>query len=595
MRPLCLLVTILLLAPSAFATHGTERDLTGEVHDGSSIVMALEASGTVSAHGAGSKRNGGSLEEASHDYRFAYSWGGTLELKLGADGFLFGDAQLTGGGTGALADHTRLTVYNYEGGVENVIDTDKTCDVDMKIYGDGKRHARGLMDPETGDLFVIVDGLGQPRGENRCTWTSEGSGSETSTLFPSPPMSPLFAEGVSLVDQGDARAKKVAPLLDGPNAANALVFSIQLKSGHSILRGGASDAFPVEYEPPMGYACPNAMDEEILQGACSASGTLEVRILVDPCPVLRESRAVHLAAVKALQQPANGSSEAQVRAFQVDVRQKLVALLADERAIQLLCASEEGPEVLDAMAEAMQKVVDAWVDVAKAHGLSDEGKRDLLAAERGRQLSGGGEASVSTSEILNAVIDSPGAYGAVTIKAHSPVALHAWDEAGRHVGWNETTKAPDAQVPGSNYTGEPGGAQELALPSGFYKVAVVELGDGRYTLNTGWNGTAGEGFELLPLASAKGRTMVTNVLLDQHGFLAGPAQRVASADIEPASFVEAWRPLPNTQTPEAGSGGAHDDGDGAGDTGRGAPAPGAGVLVALVAAAALVARGRRER
>lgn len=196
--------------------------------------------------------------------------------------------------------------------------------------------------------------------------------------------------------------------------------------------------------------------------------------------------------------------------------------------------------------------------------------------------------STATNEVLAGVFANPGEHGAITVKAHSPVALHAWDEEGRHVGWNATTDLPDVQIAGANYTGAPGGAQELTLPSGFYKVATVEIGSGRYTLNSGWNGTAGEGFELLPLQSREGRTLVSNYLLDHLGLFVGPAQRIATHGDAPFAFVETWRPLSSDAVTGAGSAPGVPE-----ERGGPADAPGAGIAFVLAAAVILAAMRRR--
>lgn len=586
MRPSILLCLALLLVPAALAGHTPTRDLAGEVGSGASIVLALDATGTLSSQGSGTQERGSSTTSTTHAYTFSYSWGGTVELHLGADGTLQGDAQLSGSGSGSLLDRSNTKVRDHEGDVVNEIVTERDCHPRIGLFNDGKLHATGFVDGETGELVVVIRSITTGAGERDCTFTSEGN-VERSALFPRPPMSPLLVEGIRAIQAGDERVERAAPGLDEVNAATALILSIPLQNGHTIVRGHGSAALPVEYgSEPLGYACPPPIESQFVQGTCRASGSLSVRVLVDPCPVLRESRAVHLAAVKAMQKPAAGSSESQVRAFSVDARQKAQALLADERGLQLVCGEDAGAVALSELLALQSKVLEAWIDVAKTHGLSDEGKRDLLGAERGRQLMGGDDGDAEVAAAVGAVIENAGQHGAIAMTAHSPVALHAWDEEGRHVGWNETTESVDVQIPGANYTGLPGEGQALTLPSGFYKLATVELEAGSYLLRTGWNASGAEDVEILPLASQAGRTLVSNVLLDAYGMLTGPLQRVASAS---AAFVEPWAPLAAEPAPViAGDSGAR------GEAAReDASVPSVGAALLLLAMAALAVARRR--
>jgi hypothetical protein len=586
MRLALLLFLILVLAPIASATHPASRADEEQLRGGSAMVMAIEAVGGVVASGNGVQRTTSSVLTATHAYSWSYSWGGTVELRLEPDGTLRGDAQLTGGGIGRLNDHSHA-IYD-----EGESDSYTDCEVGRDLASpprNGRWPARGVIDEEKGTLIVLVQSISLPWEQTQdCATSGTDQPTETRSFFPHPPLSPLMGEGVTLLATRSAPIERLDPDLDELNAASSLLFEIPLGSGHSIHHGRTSGAVPVQYGTPAGHACPNAMNGHIMTGSCTASGTLQVRAIIDPCPMLRESRAVHAAAVSALKQPASGSSESQVRAFQVDAGQRMRALMSDERAIQLICGEDDTS--LAMIGAVAQMVVDAWEDVAKTHGLSNDGKLDYLSAERQNQLLGASDRG--SGEILGAILSDPG-HGAITIKAHSPVALHAWDEAGRHVGWNETTNATDLQIEGANYTGEPGGAQELLLPSGFYKVATVELGEGGYTLNSGWNGTGGEGFELLPLKSKAGRTLVTNYLLDHMGLFAGPTQRIASAADAPFTFVETWRPLANEPILGAGPTGA--GARGADTTSGDAPLPGLALAILALAAAAGVSGARGGR
>lgn len=571
MRTLAVFALILTL-PIASAGHATTRELGAEVEAGATIVLALDASGSVRAHGSGSRGE----SRTTLEYEHRYAWGGLLELQRGADGVFWGERELRGGGQGQLVmSHT-----SPGGGFTT------TCDADRRLLDVGRSGARAHLTPETGELLVVITSMGDVLPQDGCVTQYSSGHQETSPMWPPPPLSPLVVEGMRSV--GDARVQQVSRGLDELNAANAVIFRVRLQDGHTILRGGASAPYPKSGEGPMEHLCPNA---DISSGSCSVSGTLHVRTIVNPCNALRASLAVHLAAVQALQQPPSGSSESQVRAFSVDARQKVQALLADARGLELICG-EEAPLSLEAVLGAQEKVLSAWIDVAKKHGLSDDGKRELVGAERGRQLVGGGDGSAAVAEAVGTVLASEGNYGPIVVRAHSPVALHAWDEEGRHVGWNESAGAPDAQVRGASYHGRPGEGQELTLPSGFYKLAAVELGEGEYLLGTSWNGSGGEEGELLPLASRPGRALVQNILVDAHGMLAGPTQRVASVS---AAFVEPWAPLPFEPSPALAGGTP-----GASVEGReeGAPAKDEGVpgapLAALVALVALVALARRR-
>lgn len=615
-------LAIMLLLPVAAAGHPIpERSAADQMQQGAAMTIVVDATGGIQASGAGTRRDSTMAVEGTHAYSWTYSWGGTIDLKLGEQSYLLGDANLTGGGLGTWRDRVH-TVWSQDGVPydEDRSQIDCAPRTDMSLRTETMPSARAFIDTEAETILIFVPDISLPADDDahRCLVTSDDRAPHYAGLTP-PPLSPLVGEGIALAAAQPEAVRQALGIYADAQVATSLFFEVPFENGHFTLQGRTTAPVPNTDGTPGDHICPDALNGHIMTGTCTAAGTLQVRLVVDPCPMLRESRAVHAAAVNALKQPAPGSSESQARAFQVDAGQKVRAFISDERAVQLMCGGEGDQAVANA-ARVAQMIVDAWVDVAKKHGLSDDGKRDLLSAERQSQLLGGSDDSSVTNAFLGEVFSSGN--GAISVKVHSPVALHAWDEAGRHVGWNATTNSSDVQIEGANYTGEPGGAQELVLPAGFYKLATVELGPGRYALNSGWNGTAGEGAELLPLTSEAGRTVVMNVLLDHLGYIAGPAQRIATEEGASFAFVEPWRPLmteppagTTSATPSGTSGGATAtpsggaptsptgapgasptgsiDEDG-GDEPAGTPAPSALLVVALLLAIA-VARRRGSR
>lgn len=563
------LLVLTLLLPAAQALHVDARDLSGEVESGARIILVLDARTTMGSVASGPI---GPDTTLSHTFRHSARWGGTIEFEPGGRTSFTGIEVLRGEGSGALREEVRSP----DGGWT------RTCDIVQKT-AEGWGSAHALIDSETRELHVLLTGL-MVVPEDECVTTYSNGRTERMSYHPAPPVAPLFWQTQELLAEGDARLLALQPELTPHEAAHSVFFTLPL-GGEQTFRGRTQAEQPLNFGTThLSYACPGAS----VPGTCTATSVLHVSVVVEPCKFLRASYATHLAAVNALVKPPPGSSESQARSFQSDARHRVSALFADERNLQLLCGGEGADgDTYGAAAAANKKVQETWADVAKSHGLSTEGKRDLVAAERARHLLGDTTPpSPEIAEIIAAVVTRQGEFGRIVLRYHSPVVVHAWDPEGRHVGWNDTTGAPESHIEGANYTGQPGGAQELDLPSGLYKIAVVELGEGTYTYATEWNGTD-EGVDLLPLAAKPGRTLVTNVLLDQHGILQGRAQRIGS-EATTSTFVEAWAPLatePRFRDADEAHGDDDPGAEGEGGS-QGVPLPGVLAVGALLVAGA---------
>lgn len=568
------LLVLLFAAPVADASHSTFQPLD-EIAGGTDIILLIEVEGKVEQAARAT------YEHGFYDIRetFTYSWVGTVQLHRFGDGQYAGSMEARGGGAGTSVAESRSKVTF---AIEDCV---KTVPIQPRIG------VQARLDPESQRFLVYASGIAHLGLERDCEVRTDGGTERGGSPLPFPPLWPLFAENIARADSDDPMLRELSPNPDPFAMAHGMVLDLDLKEQKTIQRGHREVATPFPEEHVLAHACRWVGGEPNLEGRCLVTGTVAVTVIAEPCNFLRRDAAEHLARLEALEAPAKGSSESQVRAFSVDAGQRVRDYLSDMRMLALLCGEEAGG--LEPITRVMEAWRDAWVDVYERHGLSDEGKRDLISAERQCQLMGI-ESSASSSRAM-AEIGAQATGGSARLGGHSPIAIHAWDQQGRHVGWNDTKGAPDLGIEGATYEGRPGGAQTLHLPAGLYKIAVVELSEGEYLLTTraGQDGdrenATASGMEMVPLAAKPGRVLVYNALVDENGILSGPAQRVAELS---DAFVEPWAPLASEASPVlAATTGSQGSEPPPGAT-KDAPGPHMAMLLATLGVLALAARRR---
>lgn len=570
-RPTLLALAVVLFAPLAAASHPVDADPAALAREGAEIVVTIEVSGDYS--GSGSARedtNGGEQFVAtSGTVRGSYAWASTAFLQPGAttDEWTHRDLpwanvtashRFTSDGENAQGVGTEYEVHGY---------SERTC----SASGIQRLQPRvlGRID-ETKRAIVLRFEYMQLFNPSGLPWTCSGSDTGyNGEVTEHDILPPGFLPGAPLIQEAIAAA---APGREARDVQH-LTIEVPLAAPKQIILGsvhaGTSDG---DRRDPATYYCGSYPFEP--SGTCNAGGSVNVQVWVNPCKATLASYERHLTEVKALVPPAKGSSEAQVRAFAVDAGQKIRATLADLRALQLACA-EPAEDAMATIVTIAGQLSASWLDVEKTHGLSRDGVRDALAAERTAQLLGA-DGIGDVSPYLAAAERYQGAPGSTqkgSVKTHSPVSLHAWDAEGRHVGWDAATGAPDVEVDGAAYEGKPGDAQTLTLPPGVYRLQAEEIAPGAYTLNV----TIANESEHMPLRSAPGGSSSMIVLVQDDGGLAFAAARGVSQPgyLAPAAIRAAAAPPPGAQAPATGS--------------NAIPA----ASVALVAAAVVLAARRR--
>ena len=561
-RSLALAVLALLAAPSVLATHPVAMDPATLAKAGAEIVVFVDVNGAYKGSAQMDLRQEDDVYTYSSQWRGSYSWSTTafLQAKPEPDaagwtheGSTYANSTMTWDDRGSgVSRHSVGEEYEWQTTSEH------TC------VGSGlnRLYPKVLAKlTERGTVLVRFENM-QWNGANSIRFECRASDTDNKGVTTE---QPRVGPG-ALVN---------APLLEGSKTREELAhLDVELALGT------ARQTFFGEYSG--GGSEPRARDEafaycgereESITKSCNGSGTVEAILYIDPCETIGKSYEKHLADVQALKPPPKGSSESQVRAFSVDVRMRTQALLSDARRLELMCdGGTEG--ALPAVAEAMRALADAWFDVARVHGLSQDGVRDALAAERAAQLAG--------AEPGNGPADlaPPGPSGnTASVKVHSPVALHAWDEEGRHVGWNAAIGAPDLEIPNASFTGEAGQAQTLMLPEGVYLVAVDELGPGTYALNMS---TPDLG-DITPLHASAGGASSFVLLVDHEGAMTFASARGAQKPgyIAP-SALQSTVDVPATSGPGRVDAGAPSE--------KGSPFVGPGLLVVLLSVLALARR-----
>lgn len=474
------LLVLLALLPLASAQGAQERDLAAEVRGGADVHVLVEYVG-----GSAGTREGASDPYAMRDAN-------TLEVRWSAQGDATReeDGALRGSVMGEWsARASRSYVWDYKSETSTLHET-TTCEgatsgQDATLQVEATPEATGLRVRFTGYTLPSMSVPGACR-HDRVETTSEGTQTSHST--------PALERNVPLVHDpkvaaGDFDLTVLVPY-DG-RAQVPFTFQGAVPSGGS----SAASAF-CEMNDAFTWA----------PGTCSATGLLRVRALVDPCPYVRDAYAKHLAALQGVPAPPAGADEQAIRAWDKPNAAKVQAVLADERAWQLVgCEGELTPDPWDAIVRVVQLKRDALLELAKQGKLSKEGANECLAAERANQLLGGSEAD------LGPLLDMTSApAGTMEVRVHSPVSLHVWDAQGRHVGWDAARNAREAALPGATYAGAPGGEQTVIVPAGFYKIAVEGLDAGDFVLEVASNGTSADRSEAYHGQAQPGRTATTH-------------------------------------------------------------------------------------
>ncbi len=575
-RCLVAILILLTLLPAASALHPAPA--SEGLSENPLVWMHVAVAGSASGDASGSQPESGTgpAEEGTYSVTWTYAWRGTVELRQFPDdpqGTLRGNAWLSGGGAGSAYMH----IYQHYDGWEHTFDSDCAFE---KTFNDGQGHSYWAMAKANADTGALVVSISTADlHESDCRYN--------------PALSPL--------DPGDAPAGPTPGGIDlEPEAV--LRFEIPTSGGDTRffpswtgdIRGAGGKGAPYCGNEFMGVS-------SYMEGTCRVSGQVKVNAIIDPCARLWDSFDHHVSEVGALTPPPSGSSESQVRAFAVAARAAIGAYLGDARALDMYCGG--APDFDEGVLAAAEMILDAWRDVERTHGLGPQATRDLISAIRAHQMLGGEESDGNWNAPAGSSVASDGVgfdAGTLTISVHSPVSLHVWDADGRHVGWDLGTNAPESGIAGATYEGQPGGAQTITVPAGVYKITADEWDQGSYAVNLTWGGVAGNGTEFLPLRSFSDRTMATNVLFDDAGFLWGGAQRIASGGdfrfVEPRSAAIAdifapQRTAGGNGGSEAGPGGGADGGlaDGSNKT----PPASAAVLLMSIGIGALLVRRQR--
>lgn len=558
MRPLAPPLALLLLLAPPLAAGQSFYDPAAEVRDGAWVHLHFEYEGGAAGSAEGAHDPWAAREQVA--YRASWS----------APAVLLGDPSAPGTLRGAYmgewnATASRAYVWDFDGGSQNKRHEEWTCQGAWSGHAGG-----GVVGRLEGDRLRLAIGHWVHSGTepNGCSWwredtRSDGVHRDSGTQAFSRKL-PL--QGSMENDSYDQEVEVIVPL-----------------EGRASFRSSFSAAVPAPEGSPEWMYCGLTRDDWVT-GSCRAEGTLTVRVWVDPCMAIKRRLAEFVVALSQVPPPPQGADEAGVAAWAAGVQPQIAAVLGAARAHMLLCGEDLPVDPWDAIVRAQRMHRDALLAIAREGGLSPEGTSTLLGVERSLQLMGVDD-GIDYGDVDFGAAAPP--EGSLEVRVHSPVSLHAWSEDGGHVGWNATTNASEATIPGARYEGAPGGEQRIVLPAGFYRITVDELAAGRYLLDVRVNGSGSEANESWLVPSLPGRTTATHyAVVSQDGALAlqtFPVRREsadAAADAGPAAT-----PAPD----DGGDGGGGDDGEA-----RGVPAPGAlGAALAAVGAAVATRRARR--
>ena len=557
MRALFLVLVLLLATVPAKAQEG--RDLAAEVLGGAEVQAHLIYEGSATGTRSGSS-DPYALSEAR---RVSVRWDGPLTLwKSGGklQGSIIGEW---------TASASRDWVWDYQ-------TESSSLHEETHCAASGYRGPLGLQveaTPEDDGLRVVVKGYVVPTMsvEGACQWsrvetTVDGTTSDSGARALEANV--VLVHGLETTDH-DVDVSFLVPY-DG-RASKTFSYSEAIPHG--------SDLPANQYCGMSGEGFPWA------SGTCSATGRLEMRTFVDPCPYIRRVYPEHHAALAGVQAP-TGADEAGVRAWSAQNAQKVRVVLGDQRAWQLAgCAGDLQPDPWDAIGRVLTMQRDALLQLMRDGKLSREGISELLGAERAMQLMGVSDSSSATLGEIAAASPAT-ASGKLEVSVHSPVSLHVWSEDGGHVGWDPATNASKSTIPGASYTGAPGGAQSIVLPAGFYKVVVDELAPGEFVLEAATNGTGADTVAMSMSRSVAGRATTTHFAVtegwDGPRLDLFPVRRGPSTDAP--SFIDEGRP--SVSGVSSGRGG--DEGTGTKPGGNGASGlPWVAALAALALAGGL--------
>lgn len=561
MRPaLFALVLVLLLVP--VPTHAqAARDLEAEVRGGAAVLGHLLYEGRATGSRSGSQ-DPYALAEARV---VAVRWDAPLALHA-SGGKLQGS--IVGEWT-ATASYDRTWDYQTES---------SSLHEETHCAAGGYKGPLGMQveaTPEVEGLRVIVKGYVVPNMdvEGACQWSRVETTIDGTTS-----------------DAGSRPLETNVALIHGLESTD---YDVEVSflvpyDGRAAKTFSYSQAIPHASDVPAGPYCGmGGQGYPWASGTCSATGRLEMRTLVDPCPYIRRVYPEHHAVLAGVQAPA-GADEAGVRAWAAQNGEKVRTVLGDQRAWQLAgCQGDLTPDPWDTIGRVLTMQRDALLQLLREGKLSREGVSELLGAERAMQLMGVSDSSGATLGEIAAAAPAP-ASGKLEVMVHSPVSLHVWSEDGGHVGWDAATNTSTSTIPGASYTGAPGGAQSIVLPAGFYKVVVEELAPGQYVLEVATNGTGADTVEMGFSRSQPGRATSTHFAVTE-GWEGPrldlfPVRRGAATETPP--FIDDGRP---SITGSSGQGGS-DAGLPTEPEPKGASGP---ALLAALAAIALAGRLRR--
>lgn len=546
-----LLLALLLLVPAALASHPFPSQ-EERLRDGAGLSVHLIFKGEATAKGSqreDERRDGlGSVFEDTHDWSSRWDW--TASGRLGAEPGTSSALELGGNATASFRQTSsrETTTEHFEGGQQvttSKLTTDCAGDVRLAGVRSGSYALEGT------EVVIRFEQPVLAFPQDVCIGDLEETDTHGPERSSSEPSNKLY--DVAITSKIDAE--------------EVVEIRVPVSAGKTILTDAYSGTLPEANDAVGGKLCGRVQASTDLVVPCRATGTIEVRLFADPCDALAESAAQHRAELTASASPPANADEAALLAWADQVAGRISSLLADERAHQLAGCEPPMEGNLEAVAQAIATVRDAFGKAAKEGKLTDEGKRRLIGAERSTQLIGGPEASGDAATGLQTVLAGamPASSGATSsVRVHSPVALRAVALDGRVVGWNATTNRTEADVEGATSEGEPGGAQRLALPEGAYMVEIVEQKYALYLL--AFEGPEGEEAHLVQAIPGR----VTRVPVLFHDYGEGPFLEILAA------------PRASSPTGGDGSSGAEEP-----------SVPGAGVALVLLAVG-LVALARRK-
>lgn len=578
MRPVAALVLSLLLVAPLVPAQPSSRDYAEEVRKGSDVHMYLSYSGGAGATFGGEEQLEDSRESVQETREVSVSWEAPVWLRNSRDGTLQGSILTNWTASGMRSVTSERSHEGGAGGEGWWRQNDRTTCASGTVSRSMVQTIRAV--PEASGLRLTFEGYPVMNVEiaGACTWTRTSvdawESKDDSGVEP-------FGMPVALHHGGDVESEAPLSILVPYDARTSKTLSYR-------------DAIP-HGETPAGAYCGTAgIRDEWLAGTCSASGTLTVRTLVDPCPFLRNAYPAHYAELASIPPPAPGSDEAAVRAWTATSGEIVRQVLSDQRSWQLFgCVGDLAPDPWDAMGRVLQMHRDALLQLLREGKLSREGIGELLGAERAMQLLGvGNDAGPTVAEIMAAHPPEPS--GTLEVKVHSPVSLHAWDEKGGHVGWDDAADQSVSTIPGAAYEGAPGGPQTLRLPAGLYKITVDELARGHYLLEVAMNDTGAEGEDAAMVAATPGRRTSTHYAVtvgwDGPRLDTFPVRRgAAEGDVQ---FVDVGKPSVSGRAGGASPSSPGSTGAEGTPVGHETPATPVGAIVVALGLLAIVARRR---